>query len=205
MRIFLRFVLICLTHRAVAQLSLTDSLLVDITDSLQSPVLLPEKMVFTQKLLWGHQGLMRTWMPLNRQNRQKEFKIRRTMFNIHQTSGLLTFAGMIAQGIVGSKMYHHYSDRLFRTHRTLAKGINITYGLTATMALTAPAAIVHRRGLSSAKVHRMLAAVHLLGMVTTNILAHQIVHYPELKPYHRAAAYTTVAAFTTAIAVFQFR
>lgn len=127
------------------------------------------------------------------------------MFNIHQASGLLTFAGMVAQGIVGTKMYNHYSDQLLHTHRTIAKGINITYALTATMALTAPSAIVHRRGLSSAKIHRMLAVVHLLGMVTTNILAHQLPHHPELKPYHRAAAYTTVGAFTTAIAVFQFR
>jgi hypothetical protein len=63
----------CLTGNAFAQLSLTDSLLVDIKDSLQSPALLPERMIFTQKMLWGHQGLMRTWMPLNRQNRQKEF------------------------------------------------------------------------------------------------------------------------------------
>jgi len=205
MRITLLLGLMCLTGNAFAQLSLTDSLLVDIKDSLQSPVLLPERMIFTQKLLWGHQGLMRTWMPLNRQNRQKEFKIRRIMFNIHQASGLLTFAGMVAQGIVGSKMYSHYSDQLLRTHRTIAKGVNITYSLTATMALTAPSAIVHRRGFSSAKIHRMLAVVHLLGMVTTNVLAHQITHRPELKPYHRAAAYTTVGAFTTAIVVFQFR
>jgi hypothetical protein len=205
MRISTLLVCICLTTNAFAQLSLTDSLLVDITDSLQSPVLLPEKMIFTQRMLWGHQGLMRSRMPLTRQNRQKEFKIRRAMFNIHQASGLLTFAGMAAQAIVGTKMYNHYSDQLRHTHRTIAKGVNITYSLTATMALTAPPAIVHRRGLSSAKIHRMLAVVHLLGMVTTNVLAHQLPGHPELKPYHRAAAYTTVTAFTTAIAVFQFR
>lgn len=197
--------LICLCGNAFAQLSLTDSLLVDIKDSLSSPALLPPKMIFTQRMLWGHNGLMRNWMPLNRQNRQKEFKIRRAMFNLHQTTGLLTFAGMVAQGIVGSKLYKHYSDDLRNTHRNIARGINITYGITATMALTAPSAIVHRRGMSSAKVHRMLAMVHLLGMVGTNVLAHQVTKNPELKPYHRAVAYTTVAAFTTSIVVFQFR
>ena len=87
------------------------------------------------------------------------------MFNIHQASGLLTFAGMVAQGIVGSKMYNHYSNQLLHTHRAIAKGVNITYSLTATMALTATSAIVHRRGFSSAKIHRMLAVVHLLGMI----------------------------------------
>ncbi|WP_028524911.1 hypothetical protein [Runella limosa] len=205
MRKVLLLALLCLTSSAYAQLSLTDTLLVDIKDSLQSPVLLPQKMIFTQKMLWGHHGLMRHWMPLNRQNRQQEFKIRRTMFNIHQAAGLLTFAGMVAQGVVGGKMYKNYSDDLRAAHRALAKGVNIGYTLTATMALTAPSAIVHRRGLSSAKVHRMLAMVHLLGMIGTNVLGHQISKNPELKPYHRAVAYTTVGAFTASILVFQFR
>ncbi len=127
------------------------------------------------------------------------------MFNIHQTTGLLTFAGMVAQGVVGGKLYKNYSDDLRNTHRTIAKGVNITYGITATMALTAPSAIVHRRGMSSAKIHRMLAMVHLLGMLGTNVLAHQIDRNPNLKPYHRITAYSTVAAFTISMVVFQFR
>ena len=41
--------------------------------------LLPRKMVFTQRLLWGENGLMRKteWSPLTIEQREKELKIRR--------------------------------------------------------------------------------------------------------------------------------
>ena len=190
---------------STAQVSRTDSLLADIRDSLTAPVLLPERMIFTQRALWGYNGLMRKVLPLNLQNRQKEFRVRRTMFNIHQVAGLITLAGYVAQGFIGAQLYKNYSDELLQKHRNMAVGINVAYGITATMALTAPPAIVHRRGLSSAKVHRMLGMLHLTSMIATNILAQQIRKNPKLKPYHKAAAYTTFAAFTVSILVFKFK
>lgn len=197
--------LLCAGFCCRAQLTQTDSLLADIVGSVESPVLLPEKMIFTQRALWGNRGLVRIWRPLNVENRREEFKIRRTMFKIHQATGLLTFVGMMAQGFVGGKLYANYSDDLKRAHQNLAKGVNIAYTTTAVMSLTAPPAIVHRKGFSSAKLHRGLAMLHLTGMVLTNVLAHQIQRNPELKPCHRAAAYTTVAAFTVSILSFKLR
>ena len=44
----------------------------------------------------------------------------------------------------------------------------------------------------------------LTGMIATNILAGQLEGHPELKPYHRAAAYTTFAAFAAATIVIKF-
>ena len=63
--------------------------------------LLPRKMVFTQRLLWSENGLMRKtqWSPLTIEQREKELKIRRKMLKAHQFIGFVTLAGMIAQGV----------------------------------------------------------------------------------------------------------
>jgi len=72
------------------------------------------------------------------------------------------------------------------------------------LSFTAPPPLVNRKGMSSIKIHKGLAMVHLTGMIVTNILASQIYSHPEWKPYHRAAAYTTFAAFATAMIVIKF-
>ena len=73
------------------------------------------------------------------------------------------------------------------------------------MSLFAPPPMVNRdKGISSIRLHKWLAVVHLTGMLATNILASQVEHHPELKPYHRAAAYTTFASFAAAMIVIKF-
>lgn len=68
--------------------------------------LLPDRMVFTQSLLWGERGLMRKtgWSPLTIEQREKELKIRRKMLKLHQLIGYVTLAGMVTQGILGTKL-----------------------------------------------------------------------------------------------------
>lgn len=70
--------------------------------------LLPEKMVFTQRLLWGEKGLLRkiNWAPLTLEQREKELKLRRKMLTVHQTIGFITLRGMIAQGLLGAQLYN---------------------------------------------------------------------------------------------------
>ncbi|MEL0073015.1 MAG: hypothetical protein VW710_01065 [Flavobacteriaceae bacterium] len=70
--------------------------------------LLPEKMVFTQRLLWGEKGLLRkiNWAPLTLEQREKELKLRRKMLTVHQTIGFITLRGMIAQGLLGTQLYN---------------------------------------------------------------------------------------------------
>jgi hypothetical protein len=58
--------------------------------------------------------------------------------------------------------------------------------------------------MSSVKIHRWLAIVHMSGMIATNILANNIDANPSLKPYHRAAAYTTFASFAASMVVITF-
>ena len=51
--------------------------------------LLPERMIFTQRLLWGESGLFRITgvSTLNIKQREKELKLRRSMLKVHQIIG----------------------------------------------------------------------------------------------------------------------
>ncbi|RYF65220.1 MAG: hypothetical protein EOO39_25230, partial [Cytophagaceae bacterium] len=71
--------------------------------------------------------------------------------------------------------------------------------------LTAPPPVVGaRKGFTTIKLHKYLAIVHLTGMVATNVLAHMIDENASLKPYHRAAAYTTFGAYAASILAITF-
>ena len=168
--------------------------------------LLPPKVILTQRLFWGEKGLLRKWnvAPLTLDQRKKEMGTRRFMLKTHQVLGFVTLGGMVAQGIVGSQLYKGNSD-LKDLHEGLATGINITYSMGALMSLFAPPPLVNRdKGLTSLRLHKWLAVVHMSGMIATNILANKIEDHPELKPYHRAAAYTTFAAYAASVIVIKF-
>ena len=70
--------------------------------------LLPHKMIFTQSVLWGKNGLFRKTgiSKLTLEQRQKELKVRNIMLKSHQIIGYLNLAGMVAQGIMGGKLYN---------------------------------------------------------------------------------------------------
>ncbi|MBA4853059.1 hypothetical protein H1R81_21860 [Emticicia sp. BO119] len=206
------FFFLLLSVVGFAQVTDSDSLLADLdsdTITVQTK-LLPDKMLLTQRIFWGENGLYRKVgiaPELTPENRAKELKVRRTMFKIHQTIGLLTAAGMLAQGILGAKLYTAGGDnytRIRKAHEATALGINIAYGTTALMAFTAPPAMLNRKGISNVKVHKILSYVHLTGMITTNVLAHKISDNFKLKPYHRAAAYTTFGAYFTSMIILKF-
>ena len=91
-----------------------------IDENIQAPPLLPARMVFTQRLLWGEKGVFRTTglSPLNMEQRQKELKVRRVMLTTHQVLGYATLAAMVAQGIIGGKLYNG-DDSLYELHKTM--------------------------------------------------------------------------------------
>jgi len=82
--------------------------------------LLPERMIFTQSLLWGKNGLFRKTCisKLSIEQREKELKVRNFMLKSHQIIGYLTLAGMVAQGIMGGKLYNGDYE-LYDAHKTL--------------------------------------------------------------------------------------
>ncbi|GAB4007848.1 hypothetical protein EXU85_32390 [Spirosoma sp. KCTC 42546] len=187
-----------------------NDLLAGLTDSTETQALLPHKMIFTQRAFWGPKGLLRTMKiaPLTSEGRVHELKVRRTMLVAHQIGGFITLAGFVAQGLLGAKLYNakgqDYVD-IKKWHERSATFINVTYGTTLALSLTAPPPVVGaKKGFTSIKLHKYLAVVHLTGMVATNILAHMIENNPDLKPIHRAAAYTTFGAYAASIVSLTF-
>ena len=172
----------------------------------ESMDLLPEKFLFTQRIMWGKKGLMRNFnrFELTPEKRQNELKVRRAMLVTHQVLGFATLGGMIAQGIVGAKLYNGNYD-LKVAHGALAAGVNIGYFTTAGLSLFAPPKMLNeRKGYSSIKLHKALAIVHLSSMIATNVLAGQLETHPDLRPYHRAAAFTAFGSYALAMIVIKF-
>jgi hypothetical protein len=190
--------------------STADDLLAGLNDSTENQPLLPSKMLFTQRIFWGQKGLLRGLhvAPLTPEGRSKELNVRRTMLITHQIGGFVTLAGFVAQGLLGAKLYNAQGEVYFNTkkwHERTATFINISYGTTLALSLFTPPPIIgSRRGFSTIKLHKYLAIVHVAGMITTNVLAGMINENYRLKPYHRAAAYTTFVSYAASIIALKF-
>ncbi|MFN9688259.1 MAG: hypothetical protein ACK57X_05260 [Bacteroidota bacterium] len=185
----------------------TDSLDLLLQLGSEEPVkLIPKRMIFTQRMLWGEKGLMRTLKiaPLTDHGRETELKIRRGMLVTHQVLGFATLAGMVAQGIVGAKLYSG-DYKIKDLHEGLGTAVNITYFTTAGLSLFTPPPLISRqvKGLNGIKMHKTLAVVHLSAMIATNLLADRAGDI-KIKPLHRAAAFTALGSFFGAMVVMKF-
>ena len=133
--------------------------------------LLPEKMILTQSLLWGEKGFFRKTgiSKLSIQQREKELKVRNTMLLSHQIIGYLTLAGMVAQGIMGGRLYNGEYN-LYESHKKLGEIVTLSYFTGAAMSLFAPPPLIRKKvkGLNSIKAHKLLAYIHFSGMIATN-------------------------------------
>lgn len=163
--------------------------------------LLPQKMIFTQSLLWGKKGLFRTTgiSKLSIEKREKELKVRNVMLKSHQIIGYLTLAGMVAQGIMGGRLYNGDYE-LYDAHKTLGQWVTASYFTGAGLSLFAPPPLVKKKmkGFNSIKAHKWLAYLHFSGMIATNAWS------KEDRDWHKYAAYTTFASYASAILVFKF-
>ena len=165
--------------------------------------LLPNRMIFTQRALWGNNGLLRKVgiFPLNVEQREKELKLRRSMLKIHQVIGYLTLAGMVTQGFLGGKLYNNWERGLYNTHKTVGNLTSISYFTGAGLSLFAPPPLINKKtkGLSSIKAHKYLASVHFSAMLSTNIFKN------KNQQIHKISAYTAVGSFAAAVLVFNFK
>jgi len=190
----------------IAQIDPFDELLNDPSEKVQ---LLPNRMIPTQRVLWGENGLMRRTerFSLTPEHRQNELKLRRAMLTTHQALGIATMVGMIGQGIVGARLYGG-DESMKDLHEGLAGAVNVTYFTTAGLSLFAPPGVVNEgKGLNSIKVHRALAVVHLSAMIATNVLADGIEDDERgfgTRALHRAAAYTAFGSYAAAMIVIKF-
>ena len=168
----------------------------------EKPSLLPEKMLISQRILWGEEGLFRKTgiAKLSIENREKELIVREKMLKAHQIIGYITFAGMIYQGILGGKLYNgDYS--VYNTHKTLGKIVSASYFTGAGLSLFTPPPLIsrEREGLNNIKLHKILANVHVPAMIVTNIYADKQHGNRSHKEIHKASAYTAVASYTLAM------
>jgi len=171
------------------------------TDDLKQSKLLPDKMIFTQRFLWGEKGLARVLKisSLNIENREKELKLRRAMLKTHQYIGFITLGGMIYQGILGGKLYNgDYS--VYDKHKKIGELSTIAYFTGAGLSLFTPPPLVNKKvkGFNSIKAHKILAMIHFPAMVSTNVFM------KKNKKIHKYSAYTAFASYATAIIVFKF-
>ena len=195
--------LACITFLlfSVLGFSQKDDLFNLLDNSVEETQLLPKRMVFTQKLLWGEKGLLRATgiAPLTMEQRQKELKLRRVMLTTHQVLGYATLAAMVAQGIIGGKLYNGDYE-LYELHKNMADVVNIGYFTTAGLSLFTPPPLINKKikGFSSIKAHKTLATIHFSAMVVTNI------YKDKNKEVHKTAAYTAFGSYAMAVLVFKF-
>jgi cytochrome b561 len=194
-------ILFCLLALLFTRAQEGDDLFSMLDSTIEAPPLLPERMLVTQKLLWGEKGLLRTTgiAPLSLEQRQKELKLRRIMLTTHQILGYTTLAAMVAQGIIGGKLYNGDYD-LYKLHKDMGMIVNISYFTTAGLSLFTPPPLINKKikGFSSIKAHKTLATVHLSAMVVTNI------YKDRDRDIHKTAAYTAFGSYARAILVFKF-
>ena len=173
----------------------------------EKPSLLPEKMIFSQRILWGEKGLLRKTgiVKLSLENREKELVVRERMLKAHQIIGYITFAGMIYQGILGGKLYNgDYS--VYDTHKKLGNIVTASYFTGAALSLFSPPPLVNRKkeGLNNIRLHKILANVHVPAMVITNIYADKQYEKKSYKEIHKVSAYTAFASYTLAMVTIIF-
>ena len=171
-------------------------------ETVKDESLIPKRMIFTQRALWGNKGLLRKFgiFPLNVEQREKELKLRRSMLKIHQIIGYLTLAGMVTQGFLGGKLYNNWERGLYNTHKTVGNLTSISYFTGAGLSLFVPPPLINKKskGLSSIKAHKYLASVHFSSMLATNIFK------KRNQQIHKISAYTAVGSFAAAVLVFKF-
>lgn len=172
--------------------------------------LLPDRMLFTQRIFWGSNGVLRTMniAPLTQEGRQKEIKLRQFMLVSHQATGYVTLAGFLMQGILATKLTHASGadyDQLYQLQQTTRTITNIAYGTTALLSLTAPPKLVaDRKKTGGIRLHQYLSIIHLTGFIATNMLAGKAAQHADLRPYQQVAAFTTFAAFAPALLALKF-
>jgi len=175
--------------------------------------LLPTKYPFTQRMLWGKKGLLRNFstFKLSEDERDREMQIRHKMLTAHRYLSYVTLAGILAEGIVGMKLYNG-DNSLRELHSTLATVVNITYFTSAGLALFAPPRGRNMHpGMNALKAHEALAVIHFSAMIATNLLApHDSERNPNsgsgsnTKALHRAAAITAFGSLFASMIVVTF-
>jgi len=177
------------------------------------PKLLPDKMSFAERGLWGEHGIMRGLgiaAPLTPEARKSELQARRTMLTIHQIGGFATLALMITTAYYGQQTLNGNKQDASKHNMFIALTIG-SYSLTGLLAVLAPPPMIRRDDeTSTTSIHKTLAWFHFAGMIITPILGsliggsrHLSAHIDKAH-YHQYAGYLTTAIFAASMIVVTF-
>jgi hypothetical protein len=174
------------------------------------PQLLPDKISFMERFLWGENGFLRKTgiaSPLSPESRKSELQVRRTMLTAHQIGGFTTLGLMLASCYYGQKIIDGH--RNFRgTHQGFVTATIASYSLTGLLAVLSPPPLIRRDEESTTSIHKTLAWIHFAGMIATPILGNMIGGRRNFNidraHVHQIAAYATTAVFTAAMVVMTF-
>jgi len=177
------------------------------------PRLLPDKMSFAERGLWGEHGIMRGLgiaAPLTPAARKSELQARRTMLTIHQIGGFATLALMITTCYYGQQTLNGNKNDASKHNMFIALTIG-SYSLTGLLAVLAPPPLIRRDDeTSTTTIHKTLAWFHFAGMIITPILGsliggsrHLSAHIDQAH-YHQYAGYITTAIFAASMIVVTF-
>ncbi len=175
----------------------------DISEKRESQSLLPEHYLFTQRILWAENGIMRNFnkFELSESSRNTEMYIRSYSIRAHEYLGYASLVGMIGTGITGQQLYTG-NPKNKDLHEGLAGFTNICYFSTAAVALLQPPPMQNREGgLTKLRIHRALSIIHLSSMIATNVISGLQKDNTSLKPYHKAAAITAFSSLFLATIV----
>ena len=171
-----------------------------ITDENAVPDLLPEKMMFSQRILWGKKGILRKTglAPLNLKNREKELKLRQSIVKTQQVMEYLTLGSMITQVIIGDR-YYGGDDSFHKAYKTVGTITNVSYFTTSALTLFSPPPVTSKKtkGFSSG-ANKFFSNIHFAAMILNNVVD------DNNKKAHKAAVYTAFATYFTAEIVFKF-
>lgn len=181
-------------------LSLMDDMLTE------TPPLLPERMIFTQRWIYGEKGLLRTTglVPLTLENRQKEMKLRRFMLVSHQVVGYATLASMLGTATTGILLYNYMISK--NIHEGFVSFTNAGYIAGAALAFLSPPPLISRSGgkWDSIDWHKFFAVMHISGMIATNILSDYASQGGNWKLAHGISGGFTALTFTAAFVSIKF-
>ena len=175
------------------------------------PRLLPDKMSFMERGLWGEDGLFRSWGitgALTPETRKHELDVRRTMLTMHQIGGFTTLASMIATAYFGQKFLDTGTRNSLNMHQTFIPITIGLYGATALLSVLSPPPLIRRDEVSTTSIHKLLAWVHVAGMIITPILGAAIgrrnASFEEKARIHQVAGYITTGVFAASMIVITF-
>jgi hypothetical protein len=182
----------------------------------EKPKLLPDNISFGEKIFWGESGVFRSVGiagQLSPEVRRHELSVRRTMLTMHQIGGFLALVSMIGTAWTGQRTIDNPRNKALKSaHQKMIAATITTYSITGLLAILAPPPSIRRDDESTTTIHKLLAWVHVAGMILTPILGSMVSERSKGGPginidrahFHQYAGYLTTAVFAASMIVITF-